>query len=429
MKTISLCLGLALCWLSPKAPAQAIAPPPAPVNPADDLAGTLFTAGIWSEGRPMPGEWRDVSIVSKRKSRELKVSGSIFGAVPQQVQAHYEDGKLQRMDIIFLEVGNFFGVKESSRAEAAGEELSNRQKRKLEEIDETAAKPKREEFAKRFRELESAIPAALAAFCGGNPGKSVSIGRDRMLRVRSTEFANEAVRFRFTAEDEQLVSLAVIPVESVGTKLVTSTGIDRRKGTRDRVAKLANGDVVINDIPMVNQGSRGYCAIGTLAMIMQFYSVNVNIDQLAAAAGYKEGDTDNARIIPIYEAAAKEGKIRMQRAAAPLKFRDVMRELDKGQPILMWRYFSYERDAVHRKFSEDFAKNPALTLPDPQKDRAEQAGWPNRDSGGHASLITGYNKERNEILFTESWGENNRNRRMRAEEMEACVYHSFNFEP
>jgi hypothetical protein len=47
----------------------------------------------------------------------------------------------------------------------------------------------------------------------------------------------------------------------------------------------------------------------------------------------------------------------------------------------------------------------------------------------HASVITGVNKKRDEVIFTESWGENNRNRRMRAEEMEATAYVTFLLEP
>ena len=38
-------------------------------------------------------------------------------------------------------------------------------------------------------------------------------------------------------------------------------------------------------------------------------------------------------------------------------------------------------------------------------------------------------REQGEILFTGSWGENNRNRRMRTEEMEHSGYIYFLFEP
>jgi hypothetical protein len=43
------------------------------------------------------------------------------------------------------------------------------------------------------------------------------------------------------------------------------------------------------------------------------------------------------------------------------------------------------------------------------------------------SVITGYNEKRDEILFTESWGERYRQRRMRIEEMEKTADSLFFF--
>jgi hypothetical protein len=227
-----------------------------------------------------------------------------------------------------------------------------------------------------------------------------------------------------------LISLVIIPaaMASGSKRLLTSTGSEQRAKAKNAVKSLPNGDVLLDGIPMVNQGSRGYCAIGTLAMIGSYYGLQVNIDQLAARAGYKEGDIENAQIIPIYEAMAKEGRMRMKQQAQ-FDFRDAMREVDKGHPILVWRWFSRERDEFHRKFAADFVGNGALNLPDPKRDKADSTSWPDDSTGGHASLITGYNKGRNEVLFTESWGEGNRHRRMRTEEMASTVYVLFTFEP
>ncbi len=42
-------------------------------------------------------------------------------------------------------------------------------------------------------------------------------------------------------------------------------------------------------------------------------------------------------------------------------------------------------------------------------------------------MITGYNAERGEVIFLESWGEHTRGRRMRTEELEATAYMVFYF--
>ena len=102
-----------------------------------------------------------------------------------------------------------------------------------------------------------------------------------------------------------------------------------------------------------------------------------------------------------------------------------MKAVDKGHPVIVWRYFSRGRDAIHSAFSRAYVKDPSVVLP--KTTRTERKAWPNSKFGGHASLITGYNKKRDEFLFTESWGENNRHRRMLIDEMEYTAYYVFFF--
>ena len=398
-----------------------------------DVTTILLAPEVWTGATPLPGQWVDVSTQAELQSKELRSLGRIFGQLPQQVLAYYEGGNLTRMEIAFLEAGNFYGFKESHEAayqkaaENAREE--NKREKQLEALKKAEDKEfvaKRKIFEARFKALEEALPAAMEAFTK-TPGKNVTVGSNGLLRTRTFETSNDTLAMRLMVEDEQLISVVVIPKNAASRKLVGQT-TGRRGAIQDNVNHLPNGDVIIENIPMANQGSRGYCAIGTLAMITQYYGLTVNIDQLAAKAGYKEGDTENAIIIPIYQAAAKEAKLRMKEKEG-FDFRDAMREVEKGKPLLVWRWFSRDRDDFHSQFAKRFASDSSVLLPDPRKDKEDAKNWASEDTGGHASLITGFNKERNEVLFTESWGEETRNRRMRAEEMEAAVYVFFEFEP
>lgn len=406
------------------------------MNDASDMTAALLGEAAWSGGQ-LPGTWKDTSTASEKQGRELSTLGLVFGIRPQQVQVWLQGGKVVRMDIVFLEAGNFFGFKKSDEAvyqqkteqSRKEERAAEKQLAELKKQEDKEFATKRGQFAALFSQYEKQLPEALEKFCG-KPGQRVTVGQTRMLRSRATEFTSPVVRMRLTAEDDQLISLAVIPADMAvkSSRLTTVSGSQRRADAKDSVKSMPNGDVLLDAIPMVNQGSRGYCAIGTLAMIGKYYGLEVNIDQLAARAGYKEGDTENASVIPIYEAAAKEGRMRMKQQRT-FDLREAMREVDKGHPILVWRYFSRERDAFHHKFAIDYAKDITLKLPDPKKDKSDAASWPDRSTGGHASLITGYNKGRDEVLFTESWGEGNRHRRMRVEEMAATAYVLFYFEP
>jgi len=400
-----------------------------------DLTPALTSGTLWSGGA-LPGNWRAISSASDKTSKELLTLGLVFGARPQQVQAFYEGGQLSRLEVVWLEAGNFFGFAKSKEDAAhdnrdltpSERQRKEKERKEKEKEEEAALAPKRKEFADRFQLLERSIPPAITALAKV-PGRRINLGNQGLLHSRATEWVVDGVNLRFTADDDQLISLSIQPAAGATKKLAEQTGgIARRRDAKEAVEEKSNGDLIITNIPMFNQGGRGYCAMGTLAMVTQYYGLSLNIDQLAAKAGYRDGDTANAKVIPVYQAAAKEAKLRFTEIRN-LPYRDIVRMVEKGKPILVWRNFSRERDEFHSNFARRVAADPTAELPDPRKDKDDRAQWPTVKMGGHASLITGINKKRNEVLFTESWGENNRNRRMRAEEMEATTYIAFLFEP
>jgi hypothetical protein len=69
-----------------------------------------------------------------------------------------------------------------------------------------------------------------------------------MLRTRALEFSTDAVRMRFSAEDDQLISLVVIPADSSSksTKLSTVTGSERRASAKSSIKSMPNGDVLLS---------------------------------------------------------------------------------------------------------------------------------------------------------------------------------------
>jgi hypothetical protein len=166
--------------------------------------------------------------------------------------------------------------------------------------------------------------------------------------------------------------------------------------------------------------------MGTLAMVTRYYGLALNIDLVAAKAGYREGDVANADILPTYQACAREGKLRL-RVDDKFDFKKAQKHILKGYPLIVARRFDRVRDAFHSEFARTFAQNPDAKLP--KADRSERQRWPGKTGSGHMSLATGFNEARKEILFTESWGENMRNRRMLGEEMEETASQVYYFTP
>ncbi len=367
----------------------------------DEIGGRLIAESLWA-GQPLPGPWRDVSNQPGRQIRELQVRPLVFGERAESIQASLRDGRLERLVVVYLEAGLFFA-------------------------DENV---KRRDFATAFRQLEKSLPDALAE-ATGDRGRRFRQGQGA-LATRGTEFRRGDLSLRLLCEDDQLISLTIQPATAADRAYGADDLGPRQQRRRDsgaRVEKLANGDVLIQGIPMSDQQNRSYCAMATLAMLLQYHGLDLDVDTLAAKAGYREGNPPNASALDFYRSAARLANLRVRDSRA-FSLRDVQKSIDRGEPVIFWRQFSRDRDEFHSQFAARLTREPQAELPSPKgkEGRADRRLWPDGKEGpGHASIITGYNEERGEIIFTESWGEPFRNRRMRAGEAEATCLLLFFF--
>jgi hypothetical protein len=367
----------------------------------EDVGADFIKKSAWE--RPyLPGKWRMVSSRSDLKILESRIEQPIFGHVPQNVQAFIEDGKLKRIVVTYLDTGFFFANNSGSKRD----------------------------FRKAFRTLEKDLPEKLAKATGAG-GERARQGKGG-LRTRTTEFVSGDLSLRLLCEDDLLVSLTIQPTDAAGKGFATGelpSRKDRKETLASRVSRRKNGDVIIEGVPMNDQHERSYCVVSALAMVMQYHGLAVDTDLLAAKAGYREGDVAQANWLGLFRAAAREAKLKFSDARR-VNVRQLRKAIDAGEPVLVGRAFSRERDAFHMQFAQRYLQDPSITLPDPRskEGRKDRKTWPKEGDGpGHMSVVTGYNEERGEIIFTESWGERFRQRRMRTEEMEATAYAIFFF--
>jgi len=245
------------------------------------------------------------------------------------------------------------------------------------------------------------------------------------LRGLIREYDADPFLLRLTIEHGHLVQLNILRKSAASRNLTSQTkSTTRTEEALANVRNLPNGDCMIENIPMTNQGDRGYCAIGTLAMVANYYHVQVNIDMLAVKAGYTSADSMGANLDSVFQGVAQEGRLRFISAPNLVRVLAVM-NINRGIPMIVWRNFSREREATLIQYAISFSKDPTFQLPSIVQDRKH---WASHDLG-HASLIMGYNKERGEYIMTESWGEKYRNRRIRFEELESGAFRLLTFAP
>jgi hypothetical protein len=365
-----------------------------------DLTPLLTTPAAWdalNEG------WARTLADGDRLFRTRREPARMFDRSVAPVTGYFEKGRLTSLSIVFLDSGAWFGFVPDDQAKAA-------------------AASRGTDFTREFREVSTDVAAQLMRIV---PSRSeVTLGTTAWLKQKATVARSGHISARLTVIPDQLVKLSLFRDGEDAAQLLDGA---RRALTRTNQAQIfaatmratPAGDHIINSVPVFPQGDRAYCGVSALACVMRFCGLTLDTEDFAAAAGIRFGSTRKSHIREVYEAAGKEAALHMSHSTK-FEFARAQQTIDAGFPIVVVRRWTQERDFLHTAFARRFANDPAVELPRP--DANDQKSWPTREGYAHASVINGYNAKRREVIFTESWSEASRDRRMRAEEMEATAY-------
>ena len=244
----------------------------------------------------------------------------------------------------------------------------------------------------------------------------------RTLRRRLTSLAGKAERGKYGPKkmqnkvevwktDAAEFLLEFVPGEFTILHIRKPLGADENS---DTVASTRNkdfsvnvrrndfGDVAIFNIPMVDQGPKGYCVPATVERIFRYYGITqIDMHRIADAANTRKG---GGTTIPA-----------MLRAMAPLRREADLKEIncgdvnmnvikkyiDKGIP-LMWAMYTntpYEKIRLQSLLARPKAESPEAWKKAIRRYRVPSSG------GAHICLIVGYNEATGEIGVSNSWGE------------------------
>ncbi|MDX6767485.1 MAG: cysteine peptidase family C39 domain-containing protein [Candidatus Methylacidiphilales bacterium] len=203
---------------------------------------------------------------------------------------------------------------------------------------------------------------------------------------------------------------------------------------RQRLKKLDNGDVFLEGVPMVDQGQKGYCAVATMERILRYYGSEVNQHELAQQANASgEGTNPDSLVQALRNMGGKLGlrvdekinfeskdffdlvedynKLAKRKQEPEIRFGGMrvisMPEiLASMQPELVReiRLKSQGRvDKFYREITDTIDQGRPLAW-------GVQLGWVEEKPklpqarGGHMRLIIGYQPQKREVLYTDSWG-------------------------
>ncbi|MCW1885668.1 hypothetical protein OKA04_13090 [Luteolibacter flavescens] len=400
-----------------------IAAAESPLN-GQDLTEQLFATALWDGSGKLPGEWNGEGQIATATISHLRARPKLFGREVILLRSVKREGKLESLEATFVDAGSYFGYFDEELPEG----LSRRETRK--EVASRLAE-KQAEFSKIYLEAHTDLRTAISAACGGTKPDEAKIGRTRGLKTPVEEWQKNGKHVRLLAANNRLLRVSIAAKESDQWLDPAVAALPEREQLAKlaaSVARDADGTVRLPDLQPIPQGYRPYCGLNSLAMAARHFGLHLDEDWLAVAAGFQNtGRADGANLVKVYHSVASEAGLGLDRTTK-LDPSAVARAISQGMPVIVWRRFSHERNQLHTRFMRQVARDESATLPNPA-DAAERASWPGDSAPLHASVVVGYNPERKEVLFLESWTGRDKPRRMRVEELAATTYLCFVFKP
>ena len=247
----------------------------------------------------------------------------------------------------------------------------------------------------------------------------------------------------------EYVRLTLAPKGEIGARkgglARRAGGLAAKKRIRDNVTKGANGDIFIDNVPMVDQGQKGYCAAAVTERVLRYYGNMVDEHEIAQQAGTSSrGGTDTATLRRVVTDLGAHYALGSQEIVT-LFGGNSESELQKynraaknaGKPELSLQSFirgnvvylsemreAMDKDVVYAMRQKDPRMKKFLSGVRQQVNAGVPVFWgvtlgifPERgvnlqSIGGHMRLIIGYNDKKHEVLYTDTWGEGHELKRM-----------------
>jgi len=256
-------------------------------------------------------------------------------------------------------------------------------------------------------------------------------------KATGQEFRPEFIRLRIYAAPKAF---------GLGTKTPAAVTIPQQVSKGSLAANLVKepgGDIYIRNVPMVDQGPKGYCAVATAERVFRYYGMTVDQHEMAQVANTGSGGGTNPEAM-MQALFALQGRLHVhvraitkwdyaefgkmlddynheaKRNKKPLVGMGGQRVIDIGaiyaamDPASLKDAKTVRSKAGYVKFQRALSEHidkgvPILwsvhlgIFPEPGIPQAR---------GGHMRLIIGYNVKTGEIIYSDSWGARHAMKRM-----------------
>ena len=362
----------------------------------------LQSESLWTENERDVGKrlaWPEESRTATLGSYRLypKKEMTVLGAHPHSLAFYAEKGKVTQVSMVFANRGD------------------------------RASKSEMENDAKA---IEAALKPVL-----GEPTQAY-FGQTKKIRykVKRWNWKNHAILLEMPPET--YVGVRIMPLEMADHE-GRAEGIISYGQLRDtlgqRVQRRPNGDVVVGEIPMVDQGPKGYCVPATLERYLRYLGIQADMYVLALAGETRIGGGTSANLmLENVEALARRNGRRFDQLTMPMTPSNLAKYIDKGFP-LMWCIFvdmdlekkitvrAKERAKVTdwNAWVEQLKSARGVRKIGPRHIKSSSENGDAEVNNAHMRMIIGYNARTKEVAISDSWGKFAEERWVTVEEADA----------
>jgi len=263
-------------------------------------------------------------------------------------------------------------------------------------------------FQQALKQDAQTITDALTRLFGDPAHEGFGGGSETRERVMRWDWQGYA--FLLSTPKDTYVTLRIVPVAFADNygQADTIAHDDLKAMLLRRVKQADSGDVVVSEIPMVDQGPKGYCVPATWERYLRYLGIPADMYVLAMAAGSSTDGTNLDAMVENVDSLVTQYHRRIDTFPGDLDMKMISRNIDSGLPI-MWScsiHIPFERAISLRmrdrsKVTDWNAWAAQLEAQDKAEIPEEIIGTPS--AGGHQRMIIGYNDKTGEIAISDSW--------------------------
>jgi hypothetical protein len=250
------------------------------------------------------------------------------------------------------------------------------------------------------------IEALLIRQLGEAERQQFGAGRGIKQLIQRWDWKTHA--FLLASQDGEYVNLKIMHTQQADNKGRGEKLSDAalRALSTENLCSEENGDVRIGNIPMVDQGPKGYCVPATFERYLRYMQIPADMYILAMAGQTKiGGGTSLSELIESIDGYISSQSRSMKELKESIKLRTVQKYIDQGLPIIWTMCSSRDyNEFVNQRSLERLRVTDWKEWKERTKSDSRKYELRKDYMSAHACMIIGYNKETDEIAVSDSWG-------------------------